>query len=101
MAVNPEVSLEAHETSERYAAYLEARGFGVERGVASPPAEEIGVGRRRLVEAGIFGGGGRPCPRPHDPRPGPLVRDAERASARVCATRGVSPQALPNRGLTA
>jgi amidohydrolase len=119
MAVHPEVSLDEHETSERYGAYLEARGFAVERGVAGmetallgrhgapeapfcaallaemdalpgighacghnlsgpasllaaeavtrvleptdarllvvgSPAEEIGVGKRRLVEAGIF-----------------------------------------------
>jgi amidohydrolase len=120
MAAHPELSLEEHETSERYVAHLEARGFAVERGVAGmetaflarrgaaeapfcaallaemdalpgighacghnlsgpasllaadavahvldpadarllvvgSPAEETGVGKRRLVEAGIFG----------------------------------------------
>ncbi|HEY5656280.1 MAG TPA: M20/M25/M40 family metallo-hydrolase, partial [Myxococcota bacterium] len=96
MAAHPELSLEERETSEHYAAHLEARGFRVERGVAEErglhlghacghnlsgpasllaaeavakvlgptdlrllvvgsPAEEIGVGKLRLVEAGVFG----------------------------------------------
>jgi amidohydrolase len=120
MAAHPELSLAERETSDRYVAYLEARGFRVERGAAgletafvarrgssgAPvhvallaemdalpeighacghnlsgpasllaahalsalpedqlelrvigcPAEEIGVGKRRLVEAGVFSG---------------------------------------------
>ncbi|HBZ68489.1 MAG TPA: amidohydrolase [Deltaproteobacteria bacterium] len=119
MAVHPELALEEREASARYVAWLEARGFAVERGVAGmetaflarrgfvraplhavllaemdalpgighacghnlsgpasllaahalaaslpeealqlvvagAPAEEIGVGKRRLVEAGVF-----------------------------------------------
>jgi len=119
MAARPELSLEEHETSARYAAYLETRGFRLERAAAGmetaflarhggreaplcaallaemdalpgighacghnlsgpasllaasalaqavepqavrllvvgSPAEEIGVGKRRLVEAGVF-----------------------------------------------
>ena len=119
MAAHPELALEERETSARYVAWLEARGFSVERGVAGmetaflarwgssqaplhavllaemdalpgighacghnlsgpasllaayalaatlpgealqlvvagAPAEEIGVGKRRLVEAGVF-----------------------------------------------
>jgi amidohydrolase len=119
MAAHPELSLEERETSARYVAWLEARGFAVERGVAGletafvarrgrggprvallaemdalpgighacghnlsgpasllaaaalartlpedalrlvvvgTPAEELGIGKRRLVEAGIFDG---------------------------------------------
>lgn len=121
MARHPELSLEEHETSKRYRACLEARGFAVEAGVAGmetafvasrgedgagftvallaemdalpeighacghnlsgpasllaaaalarvvpqaagrllvvgSPAEETGVGKRRLVEAGVFAG---------------------------------------------
>lgn len=121
MSAHPELSLEERETSRRYAAYLEARGFAVRRGAAgletafvaergSPeaplcaallaemdalpgvghacghslsgpasllaaaavaqvlppealrlrvvgcPAEELGIGKRRLVEAGVFEG---------------------------------------------
>jgi len=118
MSAHPELALEEHRTSERYVAYLEARGFAIERQVAGMPtafvarrgapdrpcaallaeldalpeighacghnlsgpasllaaaglaevlppdvvelrvigcpAEEIGVGKRRLVEAGVF-----------------------------------------------
>ena len=119
MAAHPELALEEREASARYVAWLEARGFAVERGVAGmetaflarcgpsqaplrvvllaemdalpgighacghnlsgpasllaahalaatlprdalqlvvagAPAEEIGVGKRRLVEAGVF-----------------------------------------------
>lgn len=119
MSAHPELSLEEHETSARYVAYLEARGFEIERGVAGmetaflarhgdvgaplvaallaemdalpeighacghnlsgpasllaatalarvlpaaavqlvvvgSPAEETGVGKRRLVDAGVF-----------------------------------------------
>ena len=121
MAEHPELSLAEHATSRRYASYLEARGFAVERGAAGletallarhgserapltvallaemdalpgighacghnlsgpasllaaaalsavlpedalrlvvvgSPAEETGVGKRRLVEAGAFAG---------------------------------------------
>lgn len=121
MAEHPELSLEEHETSRRYRAFLTARGFAVEEAVAGmptafvarrgdgsapltlallaemdalpeighacghnlsgpasllaasalaavlpaealdlrvvgTPAEEIGVGKRRLVEAGVFAG---------------------------------------------
>jgi amidohydrolase len=121
MAAHPELSLEERETSDRYTAWLEARGFAVSRGVAGldtaflaergsasapvatallaemdalpeighacghnlsgpasllaasalaavlpedalrivvvgTPAEEMGVGKRRLVEAGVFAG---------------------------------------------
>jgi len=119
MAAHPELALEEREASERYVAWLEARGFAIESGVAGmetaflarrgsdraplhavllaemdalpgighacghnlsgpasllaahalaaslpeellrlvvagAPAEEIGVGKRRLVEAGVF-----------------------------------------------
>lgn len=37
MYAHPELSLEEHETSARYVAYLEARGFSVTRGVADMP----------------------------------------------------------------
>ena len=121
MAAHPELSLEERETSERYAAFLAARGFALERGsgglptafvarrgtgggtlavallaemdalpgighacghnlsgpasllaaaalagvlapeeaeirVVGCPAEELGIGKRRLVAAGVFAG---------------------------------------------
>jgi amidohydrolase len=119
MAAHPELSLEERQTSERYVAWLGARGFTVERGVAGLatafvarrgsggprvallaemdalpeighacghnlsgpasllaaaglaqtlpeaalrlevigcPAEELGIGKRKLVEAGVFAG---------------------------------------------
>lgn len=37
MSAHPELSLAEHATSERYASYLSARGFSVERGIADLP----------------------------------------------------------------
>ena len=37
MYEHPELSLAEHATSERYVGFLDARGFGIERGVAGLP----------------------------------------------------------------
>ncbi|MGH0028545.1 MAG: amidohydrolase [Myxococcota bacterium] len=42
MSAHPELSLAEHETSERYARYLDARGFRVEREVAGMPTALLG-----------------------------------------------------------
>ena len=95
MSAHPELSLAERATSDRYVAYLAARGFAIERGIAGLetafvarrgsgslhaallaasalagalppdavslvvvgcPAEELGIGKRRLVAAGVFDG---------------------------------------------